>query len=258
MAGDWIKLEHATPDKPEIVKMSAILRMDQDAVFGKCVRLWIWADQQSVDGNDLIVTEPFIDRLTFCSGFAVALRQVGWLSGRDGRLMIPNFDRHNGQTAKNRAQTKTRVERSRSSECNATSVTKPLPEKRREKTISDCTDEVLIPNKLQTPAVQQAARLWFAHLAVMAPDKVPLANSPQLQAFWAEASRHTAEEFVKNVEISCGRGWLNLRYEDPEKSQGKKTYGSKRNHAQSREQANSDAFETLFASIGGEVSGGAE
>ncbi len=134
MAGDWIKIDIATPDKPEIDKMATILKLDHDSVLGKCVRVWIWADLQSVDGNALSVTESFLDRLTYCPGFASSLRQVGWLSGKDGHLMIPNFDRHNGQTAKNRALTGKRVQKSR----NAASVTKSLPEKRREeKSISN-------------------------------------------------------------------------------------------------------------------------
>lgn len=139
MAGDWIKLEHSTPDKPEVVKLAAALGLDQDAVVGKLVRLWIWADQQSVSGNALTVTNMFIDRITFCNGFAVGLVKVGWLSGREGLLTIPNFDRHNGQTAKNRAITNRRVatHRAKGNYETVTNVTedalqKPLPEKRRE------------------------------------------------------------------------------------------------------------------------------
>lgn len=141
MAGDWIKLEHTTPDKPEVVRMAAHLNLDQDAVVGKLARIWIWADQNSIDGNALTVTDAFLDRVTACPGFSGALREVGWLSGRTGLLTIPNFDRHNGQTAKARAVTNRRVSRHRSqSNGNAPSVTpvtpiallKPLPEKRRE------------------------------------------------------------------------------------------------------------------------------
>jgi hypothetical protein len=141
MAGDWIKLEHTTPDKPEVVQMAARLNIDQDAVVGKLVRIWVWADQNSLDGNALTVTDAFLDRVTACPGFAGALREVGWLSGRQGLLTIPNFDRHNGQTAKARAVTNRRVSRHRAkSGGNAASVTdvtpeslqKPLPEKRRE------------------------------------------------------------------------------------------------------------------------------
>lgn len=139
MAGDWIKVEHTTPDKPEVVKLADMLGIDQDAVVGKLLRLWIWADQQSVSGNAITVTNSFLDRLVFCPGFAVGLVKVGWLNGRNGLLSIPNFDRHNGQTAKNRANTNRRVANHRKgrNDETVTDVTpeplqKPLPEKRRE------------------------------------------------------------------------------------------------------------------------------
>lgn len=143
MAVDWIKVEHTTPDKPEVVKLAGILGIDQDAVVGKLLRLWIWADQQSVSGNAITVTNSFLDRLVFCPGFAAGLVKVGWLNGREGLLSIPNFDRHNGQSAKNRANTNRRVANSRKAHhervaktCNENvtlePLQKPLPEKRRE------------------------------------------------------------------------------------------------------------------------------
>ena len=138
MAGDWIKVEHVTPDKQEVIELARLLRIDQDAVVGKLLRIWIWADQHSVDGNDLSVTDQFIDRVTSRSGFADALRRVGWLSGPEGHLKLPNFDRHNGTTAKTRGLTNRRVLRHRNARdaCNGASVTSalpdPLPEKRRE------------------------------------------------------------------------------------------------------------------------------
>lgn len=139
MAGDWIKIEHALPDKPEVFQLAELLGIDPDAVVGKLVRLWVWCDQQTVNGNALGVTDSFLDRITHQPGFSVALRKVGWLQARSGSLAIPHFDRHNGQTAKARAVTNRRVAAHRN-KCNADSVTyvtpdalqKPLPEKRRE------------------------------------------------------------------------------------------------------------------------------
>lgn len=105
MAGDWIKIETVTPDKPEVMRLADVLGLDQDAVLGKLVRLWAWADAHTTDGTALSVTERALDRVVFCAGFAAALRQVGWLEGRDAALRLPNFDRHNGQSAKKRAET---------------------------------------------------------------------------------------------------------------------------------------------------------
>jgi len=113
MAADWIKLEMTTPDKPEVVTLAAALRLDQDAVLGKLVRVWIWADQNSVRGDAMAITSAFLDRLTGKRGFAAALRAVGWLAGQDGALTFPSFTRHNGITAKARAESNRRMARSR-------------------------------------------------------------------------------------------------------------------------------------------------
>jgi len=126
MAGDWLKIQHATPDKPEIVRMAALLDIDHNAVVGACLRLWIWADQQTVDGNGLSVTIKFIDRVTHCPDLGQAMVEVGWLTGTDGNLTLPNYDRHNGRTAKTRAQTAARVKRARDSR-NALTVTNVTP-----------------------------------------------------------------------------------------------------------------------------------
>ena len=137
MAGDWIKIETSLPDKPEVDELATLLGIDHDTVVGKLIRIWAWADKHTISGNAISVTSPFIDRITFHPGFAVALRKVGWLSGREGSLDLPHFDRHNGQTAKGRATTNQRVaEHRKKGACNAPvteiPLQKSLPEKRRE------------------------------------------------------------------------------------------------------------------------------
>lgn len=142
MAGDWIKMEHTTPDKPEVVGIAARLKIEQDSVTGKLSRIWIWADQNSVDGSAVGITEAFIDALTRKRGFAAAMRVVGWLEGDDGALSFPGFLRHNGTSAKVRAETNRRVAKHRKGKQNVTqeSLQKPLPEKRREEesTLTEC------------------------------------------------------------------------------------------------------------------------
>lgn len=138
MAGDWIKIEHTLPDKPEVISMASALKIDQDSASGKLLRVWIWADQNSVDGEGIDITCAFIDRLAGKRGFAESMRKIGWLVGDDGCISFPGFERHNGSTAKARAETNRRVAKSRSgNRKNVTPVTektlqKPLPEKRRE------------------------------------------------------------------------------------------------------------------------------
>jgi|GEM_PF-3442043 len=127
MAGDWIKLECTTPDKPEVVHMAALLSADQDEVLGKLLRVWVWADQNSLGGEALRITTAFIDRLVARPGFAEAMRRVGWLAGQDGAMTFPNFERHNGITAKKRAETNRRISNHRQRQATPTPASAPSP-----------------------------------------------------------------------------------------------------------------------------------
>ncbi|ATA23506.1 hypothetical protein BIY26_09350 [Brenneria goodwinii] len=151
MAYEWIKVEVITPDKPEIYQLAEILNIDPDSVLGKLIRIWAWADQQTIDGNAncnaASVTKNAIDRIAFLPGFADALLQVGWLRNEGNTLVFPNFDRHNGKSSKKRTLTNRRVTEHRkkppngNANSNATSVTsafqKALPEEELEEEIKD-------------------------------------------------------------------------------------------------------------------------
>lgn len=113
MRRPWIKIETATPDKPEICAIATRLRIDTDSVVGKLIRLWSWAEVNRVDGNDIGVTKEFIDKLVGRKGFAEALEAAGWLRAQGEALQFPNFERHNGNASKIRGQTAKRVERHR-------------------------------------------------------------------------------------------------------------------------------------------------
>jgi hypothetical protein len=113
MRRPWIKIETATPDKPEICAIATRLRIDTDSVVGKLVRLWSWAEVNRVNGNDIGVTKEFIDKLVGRKGFAEALEAAGWLKAQGETLQFPNFERHNGNASKIRGQTAKRVERHR-------------------------------------------------------------------------------------------------------------------------------------------------
>ena len=137
MAGDWIKVQKDTPDKPEVLAIASRMNLDPDAVVGKLVRIWSWFDTHTVDGNALSVTYALLDRLAGVTGFAEQMAFVGWLNQDGHVLSLPNFEYHNGETAKKRALGKNRQDKHRSNDIsnansNALSVTKALPEKRRE------------------------------------------------------------------------------------------------------------------------------
>ena len=114
MRRPWIKLEVATPDKPEICTLAQRLRLDADAVVGKLVRFWSWVAQNRVAGGDLGITLDFVDRLVGRRGFGQAMVEVRWLAlDAQERLSIPNFERHNSDQARTRALTKQRVAKHR-------------------------------------------------------------------------------------------------------------------------------------------------
>lgn len=140
MAGDWIKMRCGLHEDPRVVELASLLNVEALHAIGMLWRVWSWADQQSLDGNAVSVTENYLDHLVSRDGFAVALRKVGWLEGRDRALTFPRFAEHNGQTAKSRSVTRNRVEKHRGQKCNADTVTPvtpgALPEKRREEYIN--------------------------------------------------------------------------------------------------------------------------
>ena len=137
MAGDWIKFETATLEKPEVCQIADAADIDLDAAVGKLLRVWVWFDQQSEDGNAPSVSKKLLDRLVGVTGFCGLMESVGWMTNVDGVISLPNFERHNGKTAKNRALTAKRVANHKvktNADGNGAGVSGALPreEKRRE------------------------------------------------------------------------------------------------------------------------------
>lgn len=113
MAGDWLKFEKATLEKPEVFQMAAILGLDPDAVIGKLLRVWNWFDDQSRDGHASVTVLSLLDRYSGVTGFVDAMEKVGWITQTSECLILPNFDRHNGSPAKSRALGTKRKQKSR-------------------------------------------------------------------------------------------------------------------------------------------------
>jgi hypothetical protein len=138
VAGDWIKMRINLPEDPDVVRIASGLKLDRFGIVGRLHKIWAWADEHSVDGQNVPVDADFLDSLVATPGFSQQLRHVGWLSGRDGSLNFPNFLRHNGESAKQRALDAARKKRTRtasgkmSGKCPDDNRTKLGPEERRE------------------------------------------------------------------------------------------------------------------------------
>jgi hypothetical protein len=109
MGVSWIKFETSTSDKPEVWQIADSLGIDPDAVVGKLLRIWAWFDDQTENGNAPLTVGALLDRRVGVSGFVKAMIAAGWMHEKNGVLTLPNFDRHNGETAKSRALTAKRV-----------------------------------------------------------------------------------------------------------------------------------------------------
>lgn len=135
MAGDWIKFELTTMDKPEVCQIADLADIDPDAVVGKLMRVWGWFDQQTENGNAPSVSKKLLDRMVGVTGFCEHMKSVGWMVESEGTISLPHFERHNGKTAKNRLLTAKRVanHKSANARSNARSVSDALPKEDVEK-----------------------------------------------------------------------------------------------------------------------------
>ncbi len=128
---NWIKMRVSLNTDPRIIQIADQTDLDEFGVVGRLHALWSWADMHTIDGNAVGVTKKHIDRIAGdVTGFADALARVGWLAQNGDVLTFPNFDEHNGKTAKSRAQTAKRVAAHKRK--TVTQVALPREEKNRE------------------------------------------------------------------------------------------------------------------------------
>lgn len=139
----WIKVSVILHEKPEVTMMAGILDCDELCIVGRLVRVWSWFDQHTTDGVALRANKKLIDRMTNQGGFADAMIACGWLKNDENGVSIPDFDAHNGESAKKRAQTAKRVAKSRSI-AKAESKQTTLPKKTcNAESVTDVTHQAL-------------------------------------------------------------------------------------------------------------------
>jgi len=211
MAGDWLKIEADTPDKPEILAMSAMLNLDTDCVFGKCFRIWRWFDAHTEKGNARSVTSALLNRMVGVTDFAQAMEKVGWLVEDERGVTLPHFDRHNGKTAKTRALTAKRVLKSKKS--NASSVTSALPKAQKSNaesvsasslsllSNSSLLNSVLEGTSFDTEVVREKMADWISHYERLAGTKT---DAVKLRTTLAECRRKgwDGEKLIDSIAFS--------------------------------------------------------
>lgn len=104
MAGDWIPIRVDLADDPAVILISGTCKIDQDAVVGKLVRLWSWANTHTIDGYAVGIVAKWIDTFVRCRGFGGAMAATGWIEFDQRGCRFPRFDRWNSDSAKARLQ----------------------------------------------------------------------------------------------------------------------------------------------------------
>lgn len=137
MAGDWIKIRADLSEDVDVLRLSDILGTDDPTTVGLLVLFWSWVDRQTTNGEGIKVSRERLDKLVGRHGFSDGMLIIGWLGGECGNLYVPNFERHNGNSAKARAleSEAKRLRRMSDKLSDTTSAKKPGnvgPEKRRE------------------------------------------------------------------------------------------------------------------------------
>ena len=113
MAGDWIKMRSDLFTHPKVIRISSALKADTLKTIGGLMSVWCLFDAHSVDGDLPGYSKETLDSHVRWEGISSAMESVGWLLENEEGLELPNFESHNGQSAKRRAQDADRKKASR-------------------------------------------------------------------------------------------------------------------------------------------------
>jgi hypothetical protein len=113
MAGDWIKMRVDLSDDPAVIGLACALNVDEYGIVGRLHKLWSWADKHCDNGHAKSVTFVWINRYVCLDMFAENMASVGWLIKNEDGITFPRFDKHNGKSAKTRAEAQERKRKER-------------------------------------------------------------------------------------------------------------------------------------------------
>lgn len=216
---DWIKVEHCTPSKPEVLQLARSLGITRDDAFGKAMRFWIWLDSITVDGRVDGVASQDVDAVVGVDGFCVAMERTGWLiyDAEKLQVCVPNFGRHNGVSAKSRAL-KTRRQADWRAHKTVDAAPSTREEKRRiEKNKKKTPLPPSVPDELNTPEFLTAWEEWKQHRREIHEPLTETSVKKQLAQFVAWGIPRS----IAAIEHTIRKGWQGLREPDAAKPNGK-------------------------------------
>ena len=156
----WIKINTTLPRNPKVLLFASLLGVNRHTALGLLVDWLSWLDGITSSG-DIGISADLLDSFfhsdfvshknvtsvtqirdtchTNVTKLSHALSQIGWIHiDEDGIIHVLDFEKHNGETAKKRAEAAERQRKSRSakmSQKNVTRVTKKCDQIREEKII---------------------------------------------------------------------------------------------------------------------------
>lgn len=105
MAGDWIKIRHALPRSGNVVRIMSACDADKLRTLGGLVSALLLFDEQTDDGHLSGYTLKVFDEVVGLPGLGDALcsEKVAWMKETDDGLQLLEWGKHNGSSAKRRA-----------------------------------------------------------------------------------------------------------------------------------------------------------
>lgn len=100
----WIKMATGLRRHPKVTRMAGLLKTDRLRVVGALHAVWSVFDEHSPDGLLPYYTLALLDEEIGLKGFGAAMANVGWIEETAAGLIVPDYEAHNGPTAKRRAQ----------------------------------------------------------------------------------------------------------------------------------------------------------
>ena len=113
MAGHWIPWEIGLHQKSEVVRMAKACDVHPHEMAARCMIVWAWAQDQTVDGIITGLTAADISGTVGIPGIGEALAAVGWLMDLGDGIAFPNWERFNGRPSKQRMLSAERKRRQR-------------------------------------------------------------------------------------------------------------------------------------------------
>ncbi|MEA3224929.1 MAG: hypothetical protein U9Q07_03190 [Planctomycetota bacterium] len=122
----WIKMRSDLGRSPAVLKMYHLMPRAKsvNAVLGAILRLLWLADEQTKDGILDGYSEKDLDKYVGIKGFSAALSDpsVQWLAIEGNSIQILDYAKHNGESAKQRANTAKRMAKARTKIGNTTNA----------------------------------------------------------------------------------------------------------------------------------------